>query len=414
MYSLIRAYGVKKASSSLWQDQDISNLKIFEIFQLYRELYLELESPFVTDNVFVNIKDLEEDYVSSQFTLGELFADDPNLALPLTQVIPTYTQKHAHYMDAFRAGYKIEITAPGHSPTSNYSQNNKTELAIRRDATSTKELHENCLVTVNGYLYQTDYDTNYLYVLDGGKSLKKSRKNTCGILSFEQIGKVDKIQITVNDFELVESNIPLSKQVLFKTPIDFRNKTLLLSIGGYLVLPNEKVFKKLSDDNWILNTEKLDLVSRYMESRNYIDYSDLDLTVFPKDKDKVSLIELQSNEVVTKLLTHKQSFFITIDIPNLAFVKQFIRHSPIANHFIAYHNPTSPLFLGRGRQADYWKQQDESLWSITVENGFRPNLTTDSVDSGTHNANPGSNTPYNIYENSRAYLLDIIADIRVT
>lgn len=414
MYTLVKAYGVKKSLNSMWENHDVSSLKIFELFQTFRELYLELTNTFITGPLYVNLKDLESSYISSSLTLEQLFLSEPTLNLQTIPSVPKYEQKKIMYMDAFRAGYKVDITAPGHSPTSNFSSILKTELAIRRDATSNKDLHEFCLFTVNGFLHQTDYDDNYLYVLDGGKSLQKSRRNNCGITSFERIAKIHKKQITTANISLVENNIPLSRQVLITAPTEFRNKTLMLSIGGYLVTPHPNVFKRISDDLWILNTEQLDLVAKYFESSKYLDLSSLELTQFPKDPNKISLIELQSNEVMLKYLTLSQSFFIAVDVEQLSFIKQFVRHSPIANEFISFSNPTAPLFLGRGRQADYWKQQDENYWQITVENSFRPRLTYDTVDTNTRVIDSGNNPPYHIYDNSRAFLLDIIADVRVS
>jgi hypothetical protein len=409
MYTLVRAYGIEKLPNSLWKDLDVSLLKLSEIFIQYRDIYIELSSPFITDPIYVHLKDLESTYSGSQRTLSELFTYQPSLSLPTVAKIPSYVQKPAMYMDAFRAGYKLELTAPGHLPSSHFSEILKTEIAIRRDATSNKDLHDYCLFSVNGFLHPTDYDDKYLYVMEGGKSLRRSRRNTCGINSFERIGKIHKQRITVADFTPVDADTLLSRKVFIQAPPEFRDMTLMLSIGGYLITPEDNIFSKIADDLWILNTEQLDLLGKYFESRQYLDFESLNLTKFGKDKNKISLLEFQSNLVISKYLTLPQSFFIACEVPELTFRKQYVRHSPIANQYIAYSNPISPLFLGRGRQADYWKQQDESYWSITVENGYRPNLTKDTVDDISQLVDAGTNTPFNIFENSRAFILDIIS-----
>ena len=409
MYTLVRTYGIEKLPNSLWKDIDATALKLAQIYTAYKDIYIELASPFVNGPVYVHLKALEGTYSGNQMTLPELFTSVPNLALPTVLAIPQYTQHRAMYMDAFRAGYKLELTAPGHAPNSNFSEIFKTEIAIRRDATSNKDLHEYCLFSVNGFLHPTDYDSNYLYVMECGKSLRKSRRNTCGITSFERIGKLHKQQIASSHFSAVDINTPLSRKVFIHAPPEYRDMTLMLSIGGYLVTPEENVLVKISDDLWILNTEQLDIVGKFFESRKYLDFTSLNLTAFGKDKDKISLLELQSNEVMTKYLTLPQSFFIVCEAPDLTLRKQYVRHSPISNQYIAYANPISPLFLGRGRQADYWKQQDESYWSVTVENGYRPNLTKDTVDDVSQLVDSGTNTPFRVYENSRAFLLDIIS-----
>lgn len=336
-----------------------------------------------------------------------MFNEQPNLSLPTVVSIPEYEIQRAIYMDAFRAGYKLQLTAPGHNPDSVFSQILKTEIAIRRDGTSNEDLHNFCLFSVNGFLHQTDYDDKYLYVIDGGKSLHKSRSNTCGITSFERIGRVHKKQLTSEDLSLVEPNTPLASQVLIRVPPEFVGKSIMLSIGGYLVTPQDNALIRVADDLWILNTEALDLLGRYFESRKYLDFTSLLLTKFPKDMDKVSITEFNSNEVIGRYLTLPQSFIIAVETDRIIAAKSFVRHSSIASQYLVYTNPVSPLFLGRGRQADYWKQQDEGVWNITVENGYRARLTKETLDAGSHSIDSGSNTPYRTHENSRAFLLDI-------
>ena len=70
MYTLKRAYGIKYGYNKLWNDQVIDNFKLFELFQIFRDLYLDLENPFITGNVFVQLKDIEQDYNSSQLALS--------------------------------------------------------------------------------------------------------------------------------------------------------------------------------------------------------------------------------------------------------------------------------------------------------------------------------------------------------
>ena len=112
MYTLKRAYGIKYGYNKLWNDQVIDNFKLFELFQIFRDLYLDLENPFITGNVFVQLKDIEQDYNSSQLTLNELFTSNPNLVLPTVSSIPRYKQKRIRYSDAIREGYKLDIAAP--------------------------------------------------------------------------------------------------------------------------------------------------------------------------------------------------------------------------------------------------------------------------------------------------------------
>lgn len=411
MYTLVRAYGVERTMNSLWKEQDITTLKLYEIYQLYRELYLEFTNDLIQGPIYCNIKDLEDLMINSDLTLSEFLTANPDTPLVSVAKIPVFETKSVRYMDAFMADYKLELTAPGHKPDSKASQVSKTEVAIHRSGTSTKDLHEYTLITVNGFLHQTDYDKDYTYVLDAGYSLQKSRMNTLGITSFERIGKVHKHQMAISDFLKVDNDTLLSSHVMIKVPEALQGMQIMFSIGGYLVYNDGVSFKRVSDDLYIVDMARLDIPARYFESRKYINYDKLELTSFPKDEDKISLAELLSDEVMIKYLTLPQTFIIGIEAKSLSFVKHYVRHSPIANQYITYSNPVAPLFLGRGRQADYWKLQEEGQFSITVENGYRPRLVNDTVDTNSHPTDSGSNTPYRVYDNSRAYLLDILSDV---
>lgn len=410
MYTLVRTYGVANKINALWGEQDVSNLKLYEIFQFYRGFYLELTHPMIVDPVYVDFISLQPEYGSDERSLDDLLAE-PNLALPTVERIPNFTQKKAIYQDALRNDYNLNLNAPGMKPDSNTDYSNKTEVAIWRDGIRPKDVHDYCLVTINGFHHMTDYDNRFLYVPDGGRSWRKARVNTCGLMSFQGIGKVHRKRLTTADVGMVSQEMPMSKQVIITVPEEFRDMSIMFSIGGYLVTVEENICTRIADDLYILNTEALNIVGRYFESGKYLDFTDLGLSDFPRDQDKVSLIELQSDEVMAKYLTLPQSFIIAVETPRLAFRRSYVRHSHIPGQYIYGTNPTSPLFLGRGRQADYWKDPDEAEWLLTVENGWRPRFNHETVDKGTLPYDSGTNSPYRLYDISRAFLMDIIADI---
>ena len=56
MYSLQKAYGVGVSMGSVWGDVDLSTLAVKQIYTQYREMYLVLTNPLITDPV--NVKEL--------------------------------------------------------------------------------------------------------------------------------------------------------------------------------------------------------------------------------------------------------------------------------------------------------------------------------------------------------------------
>lgn len=411
MYTLIRAYGVKKTINSLWVDQDVTGLTIQSLLYDFTSLYLELSNPFITGSVYVSMDALRDQ--DTTLTLDAFFAANPNVVLGTVDAIPTFRRASTMYMDATRAGYHVDVAQPGRRVDDITDRTNRTEIVINRTGTSPKDLHDYCLVTVNGFLHMTDYDEDHLYVPSGGQSLLKSRRGSCGINSFERIGKLNCQRILAADISPTDASIPLHQQFIIQAPASMRGKPLMLSLGGYLVTPEANVMQQISDDLWLVNMQVLDYIARYFESKDYVDFSSLELTEFPKDPNKVSLIELSSDEVTMRYLTLVQSFFISVDAERLTFTKHFVKHAPAPNRYIAYSNPTQALFLGRGRQADYWKNPQESVWEITVEDGYYPRFTRDHRDRRELDADSNTNSPYRLYENSRAYMLEIVANVPV-
>ncbi len=410
MYTLVRTYGVENKINALWGEHDVSPLKLYEIFQFYRGFFLELTNPLISGPVYVDLIAQQDLYGSDERSLAELLAE-PGLALDTVDRIPNYKLRKAVYQDALRNDYQLNINAPGQKPDSITDFSNKTEVAIWRDGVKPKDVHDYCLVTINGFHHMMDYDDRYVYVPEGGRSWRKSRVNTCGLMSFQNIGKVHRKRITFADIGLVNPDVPMSKQVIVSVPEEFRDMSVMFSIGGYLVTPEENICTRIADDLFIINTEMLDITARYFESGKYLDFTSLGLSEFSRDQDKVSLIELQSDEVMSKYLTLPQSFVIAVETPRLAFQRSYVRHSHIPGQYSHHSNPTSPLFLGRGRQADYWKDPDEDQWEILVENGWRPRFSHETVDKGTLPYDSGTNSPYRLYDISRAFLMDIIADV---
>lgn len=414
MYSLKKAYGVGAAVDSTWGFIELDNVSVKDIYSRYRRVYLELENPLIAGPVNVDLEDLKDEFINFEGTLEELFTEINNRALPTVEKIPSYKTKWAIFGDAFSQGYKVELVEPGRAVDYTGKRDHKTEVSITRPRLNSKYMYEHCLVSLNGYFYQTDYDDKNLYVLNGGKSLLRSRRNQIGILSFQDIAKIEQLPLVGSMISKTNDSGKYSNEAVITLDKKYRDKSIILSLAGHLVFPNDFNFKKIGEDNWLLVMSDLPIIERYFESKDFIDYSNLGLTSFVDNPDKIDVQEFLSDNVMEKYITHEQSFIIIVDTPNLIKSHHYVRSSKLPGMFTAYEEPKGLLFVGRGRTAEYWKTYEDGHWAMNVVNSYMPNRTFDSINQKNRTINAGTDTPHRLYYDSRAFLLNLGVDILET
>jgi hypothetical protein len=413
MYSLVSAYGVGYSQDSKWGSVDLTGLTVNEIFNNYRELFLTLSNPYLSEEVVVNFDIFRLEYFNYTDSLDNLFVELGDTALPTVDNPPVFETRWAIYGDAFSQGYKVSMNVPGQPPDGLSGRDEKTEVCIRRDRTDPELIYKHCMISLNGYFYRTDHDRNYTYIMNGGKSLLRSRRNQIGILSFQNVCEIEQIPITVDNLFKTSDDSKYFNEVILRLDRNFNDKSLILCLAGYLVFPDNNVLKQINETDWLLNTSGIPIFERYFESRDMIDYSSLELTEFANNPDRISVEEFMTDEVMERYLTHEQSFFVVLDTPRLIRTTNYIRHSKLPGMFTAYEEPKSLLFVGRGRTAEYWKTYEDGQWAVNVVDSYMPNRTFDSVNEKNRHTNAGTDTPYRLYYDSRAFLMNLGADVLV-
>jgi hypothetical protein len=123
----------------------------------------------------------------------------------------------------------------------------------------------------------TDTDGEYLYVKDAGKTNFISQRNTMGLWSFRQIGKIKHIPITLSMIFKQANDSRFYEKTYIKLNESVEGKTALLVLGGYLVLPDAGVFTHVGNDTYSLDISRLPIAERYFDSFKDIDYTSLGL-----------------------------------------------------------------------------------------------------------------------------------------
>lgn len=414
MYTLVAAYGAPTQVSQPWQQLDVATVKALpmnQLFQLYRKVYFSLDAAFLNDPIHVDVKIFYAEYLNSTQTVEQMLAQLSNNTLETVASVPVFTRTTTRYEDAFRAGYKMDVSAPYSHPSSIVHPQDKTEIRMIRKNTDMQKFYDYCMVSVNGFYHMTDTDGQYVYLLGGGKTLLKSRQNHLGILSFQDIGKVKHIPITPSMVYKLDNADSLSLRAYFDlSALDTTNKTVFAVIGGYLYTPMSGQMRQYSEHTWMIDFATVPLLERYYEASNYLDFSSLGLTVKDKSPEAINTPEFFSDAHFLKYLTHAQSFIVIVDTPLMYEQKHFIRHNNYPGMFISYQEPKHSLITANGRVANYWKAYEDSQWAVNVHDAYwyhRQALSIDKKDIVTMDK---ANLPYRTYYHSKGYFLELGID----
>lgn len=412
MYIFKRAIVLTRSVGAQWVERDLRATLLQEIFRTYRRAYLELESIYLEDTVYVDLTLLRPQHAGFSGTLSEWLVSMANKTLPTVDHLPTTNLRYARYSDARQAAYLIEPVAMGRHYPPGYPITERPDLALTRPRydTDMRLVHQYCLTTVNGYIHMTDaaLDGSVSYIKDGSKSMLTSSENHVGILSFLDIAELTKIPITE---PMVRTEQPLKKRVVIDLEEPIGDRMVLLSLGGYLLFPEEQVFWVSGEKTLSINLDGLPMLERFYESSLYLDLSELHLTQSQLNRHLVTVDEWFSDAVLLRYLQLSQTFVILVDTPTLLTEKRFIRHSSLPGMFTAHTEPVYPLVVNYGKLVEYWKTHEDGYWSVTVTDSYLRNFQY------THRPMYGLPVvtdhlmPNKTFYSSRGYFLEITGEV---
>ena len=375
MYNFVKSIGLSRSIGSQWKDVDLSDILVYDIYNTYTKVVLELKNNALDKNAYVDMDSLRVAYSGYQGTLEELLVAIGDMTLETVPSLPNTKVIFAKYSDAMRSEYKIKTTIAGMVLPDNYPESEKKDLVVTRPkyGTDMSLIHKYCLVSVNGFYHMTDTDGVVAYVYDGAVTMRKNKNNHMGIFSFYDIGQLQKIKLKPEKIYPTDVNKNLKDKITFEVAEDLDDKSYILVLGGYLVLPEFDVFWRSGEKSFTLDLNKLPYVERIFESHHSIDLSSLGLTTQPINPDAYNVDELYSDAVIKKYMLLQQSFLVLVDTPTLVSNKIFLRHSNLPGMFTCYQDPVYPLIVNYGRAAEYWKVLEDGHWSVTVQDSFLRN-----------------------------------------
>lgn len=408
MYTLVRALALPKTLAAQWMDIPLGNVLVSQIYTTYRQVVLTLLQEDGVE-VFVDMEQLRAEYAVYNNTLTILLQTLGARVLDTCPSLPNKDVKYIKYSDVYREGFHVMLTKRGMVLPPDYPRSEKIDLELTRskNPTDLTLIHSHCLASVNGFIHMTDTDGERAFVVDGGKSMAARNLNHVGLTSFISIGALTKRPLLTADISILTSEVPNDRQVSFTVPDSTEGKSFFLVLGGFLVMPEAGVFWQVGLNEYRLNLSRIPYLERLLESRHFIDLSPLQLTESDLNEENLNLDEVWSDNTLRRYLVLSQSFFVTVDTPNLFMSKRFLRQMKSPGIFTAYQEPTYPLMVATGRIAEYWKVREDGQWAVTVADSYYRNYIFDRQNQNTLENVSGQLANDRPFFHSQGFLLEI-------
>lgn len=373
MYELTAGLVKAKALGSTFVSKNVAALLVKDLLRDYKDVYLTLSHFSSKTPLTLRLKDAERFIVglSSNPTVTDWLKGLGSTALPTTAGKPTVKQHNVLARDAWQAGYTATLCVPKGSPLNDAPDSDKTDIWLTRKDTDYLSIQKHCLATVNGFVHRLDADDDGAYIKDGGITFAKSRGASLGLLSFLDVGEVKTHSITPD--MLYHPNITgrLQDSTYIKLPFDATGKIVGLVIAGYLHLVTKDV-QLIGNGALKVKTNRLPLLDRYMEARQYMNLTALErfYEVSEEDKSIYDVSKFYGNDCIRELFSLSQSFLIEIATENLGVQAVTTQNTFLPGRF--YHNeqPLWPLRTELGRLPSYLSFEEAGKYVLCIENNL--------------------------------------------
>lgn len=323
-------------------------------------------------------------------------------------------KQQATYQLANSANYKFNICKIGfnaYDPTAYYHKENFPDVEVTRPGTDTdlSLLHQNYLMTVNGYVYTTTMIGGKLYIPNATLSMIRSRSNAMGMINFTKLGAITKTNITA-DMITIDPILPPFERVVITFPELVKQPILVMA--GYLVFENPEYFYRISDTAFVLRLDRLNYVERLYELNRYRDiFKELEVPVANTNDTMVDGALIRSELIIKRFLSLHNSFLVNLDADNLSVEKIYLDKTSVPLNFRTEYPPVLPLIAGHGKVTEYFQERSTDAKHVVVtQDGYYNNLVLSAQSYRDIDVYNGHRVPGTTYRLSPGFFLDISVD----
>jgi len=411
MYQYTRSFLRPRGLNKTWVAVDISLVPMATLLAQYVDGYIVVTNPVISATpMYIQYHTLTQTTLPmANLPFATWLAWIGNAPLTYSNVEPTYVTASALYSDAIQARFQIRRIHPtipwdpcddDHLPLASL-----TDLSIHKDNVSLEDIHQYALCTVNGLLHHSLLTDTGLQIKDGGTSVDVCNAANVGIISMRDVGAVVQVPVTAANLRY-HGNTPHRHTAYVETGLDLTNRTVMLSLGGYLHAV-DGVVRVVSPDTGVvrISLTRVDLVGRILESSRYINLSSIPFTRSDVRTGALDVNELQSNAVIDAYLQLSQTFLIVVDASMLHVDYTALDRPTLPGVYTSVTEPQYPIRTKTGRLPEYWRRQEYDNWVLdsTQIYDHEPLYASTTWDDGIIN----SDVQHNTWEYSRMHLMGI-------
>lgn len=364
-----------------WKEKDVGGETLMSLFDHYREVIFELEHPLYDYPLALNLHDLLDRFKvrHSQKTIVEFLAGLGNSSVPTTDTLPSLEVTYANFVDANQAGFEIKPVNTIFHHDVPLPKGQLYDLRLTRPGVDPREMFDHCLVTVNGLFHRTNFTGDSVNVLEGGVSARHANKYQVGVYHLGNLGKIQTVPIRVKHVHRGNSeDQPLGEKTYIEVDdraLDLDGKSVLVSIGGYLHLPDDGIIRRAGERVWSIDFKDYPLAQRFFEMSELLDLTAVEkfLERSTVNDTQISVEQLYSDDVIKAILQLSQSFFVIVDTPELFLDKEHVEFNQLPGSYITYESPRYPLVMGYNRIHEYWTRKERDRYVLSVDGGLRAN-----------------------------------------
>lgn len=372
MYKYIKAVLREKGLNTVWQQVDISDLLVMDIFTRFISGHIELTHPTLDGILYVDYEALK---ASSLPIRNVTFVQWLNLigdqTIPATNDEPIYEKHDISFADAWVVGFRPQKLHPQLGLNYTLFDDQNTDLYMSRPGIQKELIHDYSIFTVNGYIHLPLPYKEGMRLVSGMRTINSMNKNRLGVISFENVGKLKHYKIEPNSISRARVEFNLSDSVYVHMHRDLTNKSVMLTTLGYLN-PGAEVLDIINAEIGLvkINIRRLNLLNRVLESQNHLDY-DIGLTTYENMPGAVSRDELFSDRVIQNILTCDYTFITVIDAPVTYFEHRPVSNVPLFGFYELSTFPKYPLVDNIGRIMEFVSVKKGDYFMIRAEESYQ-------------------------------------------
>lgn len=378
-YNLISATGRKKATS-VWEPVDLASIKLNVLYNDYSDVKATLTNPVLDGKYLCDLYELPTSLRVLTITFVEWLVLIGNQTLPVTPIPEVELSQPVTFHDIWMWNFSVALANHRLPFSDSIRRDELTDALITKDGVDYDDLANHCVVTVNGMLHMLSATPDGVYAIGAGTSLHTSNNNQMGLLNFRGLGKINTVPLTRDNIIHPMEDLPLSDSTFVDAGVPLTGKTVLLSYAGYL-FPLSDEYDIVAPTIVKINTRLMNMIARYYESRDFIDWSDVYVVEDPLNHpDSVVKEDFFTDEVFQAIIDMPQTFLIVIDATDVIVERESLSQSNLPGVYSQYGTAlVEPVTTYLGRLPEYIQTAEVGEWMVKIDDAYVPDLHRERV-----------------------------------